>query len=750
MTLAIVLHAVALACATGLVAIGLECLAVRCVQPRRMVWMLAMLVSILLPPALLLGAASRSAAPEPVSISHAPVQSIPLLPGDAVPSGSTDMVGSHSTSMLAPVPATDSSLRLPQLDSRFLLWTWALGSGLLLAGLAVLTSLQQRRSRMWTRASLLGHPVLVSDDTGPALFGVLHPRVVIPRWLLDEPDSVQALVIAHEREHARARDPLLLRAGLLIAVLVPWNLPLWWQWSRLRLAIEMDCDARVLTGGADAAQYAEVLLGVVRKASLAPIAVVAMSEPVSALERRIRSLLDPRRLAFPALLGASAMAAFGVTLLVLLRTPELPAPAEESTARVDGTGLHAAPSSPRSSSIEVPASRAVSDERGASGEAPGTRQVASAAVREPAREPQLPLLPPPAAKRIPEGVLQALLRRYPEVAAGPARPGIIDAALVLKADGTLYRSALAHPTPQEPYGSAQGLEWIMPRDAGPAIAALLKQGSRLPGGATLRSAVSLRYLVLPADYDAARSPELVQAALMAARPDLFLPVGSDQINRVTVFMTDDGRIDRLYNEPKHRTEQQPVPPVDVATWSPIFEPLGLKAEELGSIGLIHVHARPEEGRLVPASSEAADGPDRRRLIVRFAWPRRAGEPPGGWRAAARTNHQDEFDTAAAHAIVQHYLPEVFEAQVPMDTPPAELPDAGIPAIALDSSGKVLLATRLPSHHGMSPDAVRALQSRLPESATLGRFVSRPVLDAKGTGSPVLFAWDVRTSQEEHR
>src|SRR5690606_22422222 len=114
MTLAIVLHAIVLACATGLVANGLEHLMVRCGWPRRMVWMLAMLASILLPPALLLGAASRSAAPEPVWISHAPVQSIPLLPGDAVPSSFTELIESHPTSMLAPMPAMDPSLRLPQ------------------------------------------------------------------------------------------------------------------------------------------------------------------------------------------------------------------------------------------------------------------------------------------------------------------------------------------------------------------------------------------------------------------------------------------------------------------------------------------------------------------------------------------------------------------------------------------------------------------------------------------------------------
>ncbi|UUZ52386.1 hypothetical protein LP419_22985 [Massilia sp. H-1] len=43
-----------------------------------------------------------------------------------------------------------------------------------------------------------------------------------------------------------ARDPQLLGLALLVLVAMPWNLPMWWQLRRLRHAIEVDCDARVL------------------------------------------------------------------------------------------------------------------------------------------------------------------------------------------------------------------------------------------------------------------------------------------------------------------------------------------------------------------------------------------------------------------------------------------------------------------------------------------------------------------------
>ena len=90
----------------------------------------------------------------------------------------------------------------------------------------------------------------MSDDIGPAVIGFWRPEIVVPKWLLCADQHVMRLALAHESEHVRARDPLLLLAGTVAIVLLPWNLPLWWQWRRLRLSIEVDCDARVLASAA--------------------------------------------------------------------------------------------------------------------------------------------------------------------------------------------------------------------------------------------------------------------------------------------------------------------------------------------------------------------------------------------------------------------------------------------------------------------------------------------------------------------
>jgi TonB family protein len=94
-------------------------------------------------------------------------------------------------------------------------------------------------------------------------------------------------MLLHEGEHVRAGDTRLVLAGLLLLAAAPWNIPLWWQFRRLREAIELDCDARVLKRAPDARRYGSLLLEVGRRRTV-PVMVVALADPPSFLERRIR------------------------------------------------------------------------------------------------------------------------------------------------------------------------------------------------------------------------------------------------------------------------------------------------------------------------------------------------------------------------------------------------------------------------------------------------------------------------------
>ena len=147
------------------------------------------------------------------------------------------------------------------------------------------------RARGWSLRCEGGEHLWIADRTGPAVFGFITPRIVIPRWLVEAPLEVRSLVIRHEREHIAGRDPLLLTVGLLLVSLAPWNVALWWQLRRLRFAIEVDCDSRVLSAGVDAVTYGRTLLTVGQKQFSRPMGAVALVEPVSQLEQRIRLMV---------------------------------------------------------------------------------------------------------------------------------------------------------------------------------------------------------------------------------------------------------------------------------------------------------------------------------------------------------------------------------------------------------------------------------------------------------------------------
>jgi hypothetical protein len=113
-------------------------------------------------------------------------------------------------------------------------------------------------------------------------------------------------------------------------VALPWNLPLWWQLRRLRHAIELDCDARVLRRGAEPDLYGEVLLEVTRRSSDVPVGAVAMGEPVSALERRVRGLVpDSARHSLWRACAALLLGAAGIAAAAALEAPQLPAGAPQ-------------------------------------------------------------------------------------------------------------------------------------------------------------------------------------------------------------------------------------------------------------------------------------------------------------------------------------------------------------------------------------------------------------------------------------
>jgi hypothetical protein len=247
--------------------------------PRRWVWIAALSLSIALP-ALLGGQGA-----------HSDDQSRTAL---------VAMVKAERQPVYTLSPGVWVGIETATRSQRVSLDTWLLAawSGMSLCALAILSMgwLQlRRRLRCAVDNEVDGVSVTVTHDIGPAVIGIVRPRIVVPRWLLQADVATQAIAIAHEQEHVRAQDVRVLGGALLIAVLFPWNLPVWWQLRRLRFAMEVDCDARVLREGRSLSTYSAVLLSVATHLVPLRAAAAGLSESGSSLEKRIRIMHAPLR-----------------------------------------------------------------------------------------------------------------------------------------------------------------------------------------------------------------------------------------------------------------------------------------------------------------------------------------------------------------------------------------------------------------------------------------------------------------------
>jgi beta-lactamase regulating signal transducer with metallopeptidase domain len=205
-----------------------------------------------------------------------------------------------------------------------LLILWGAASLLMAVRLIAAMLILHRRRRNWRASTVDGTAVLLTAEVGPALVGLRHPQPVIPAWALDLDAGQRALMLLHETEHARVSDPWIAAIGVVSTIVTPWNPVLWWSVRRMRLAVEMDCDARVLRSGADPRVYASLLLAVGERASRMPLAwATALAAPPSLLEKRILAMTSPSPFRRPALAIAGLA---GATAIALLAACEAPVP----------------------------------------------------------------------------------------------------------------------------------------------------------------------------------------------------------------------------------------------------------------------------------------------------------------------------------------------------------------------------------------------------------------------------------------
>jgi TonB family protein len=279
----------ALLCGIGA---GLQRIAAAVGRPTRFIWAAALVASFVWPAAML----TRRA----------------LQPRD------------DSAGVLIPFPITLPATNLAARINVTIAVLWGLASAVLLLrlGREVLTL---RRSRAtWRLQEVGGMQIRLSSDIGPAVVGIRTMDVVLPEWILALDRPLLSLVLRHETEHRAARDPYLLLVAAVSVVLMPWNLALWWQARRLRFAVEIDCDARVLRADPRPERYGMLLLTIAQRRSHGSSVFASMSsQPTTQLEQRINAMrLTTSQIGRRSVLGSGLLIVASLAIACALQSPD--------------------------------------------------------------------------------------------------------------------------------------------------------------------------------------------------------------------------------------------------------------------------------------------------------------------------------------------------------------------------------------------------------------------------------------------
>ncbi|MGK2963442.1 MAG: M56 family metallopeptidase [Gemmatimonadaceae bacterium] len=264
-----ILYVNAVATLAGIAGLLVERLLPASTTARRWIWCLVIAVTMTVPPI--------------YRTSHkAPVAAF---------AGETGGTHSHATNptLWARASTFDPMINTAWLTASGMLILWGVAT---LARVSFLVRRSRRQSVSMVSPVIDGIPVVVTESIGPATVGVIQSKVLVPRWVLALPGVQRRYVIRHEEEHRKSHDALLLCVASLTLILTPWNLALWWLLRRLRLAVEMDCDKRVVSALGDPRAYGELLLKVALAANRGPRLQPAFLG-AGMLERRLIALVAP-------------------------------------------------------------------------------------------------------------------------------------------------------------------------------------------------------------------------------------------------------------------------------------------------------------------------------------------------------------------------------------------------------------------------------------------------------------------------
>jgi len=272
-------------------------------------------------------------------LSIALAASAPLRSSLAAHSSATQL--EPSSLVLVQTSLHSVERRVPPSVLPWMIVFWGMATLLVTLSFVAVYRRVRRARRSWPVVELHDQRVRISPTVGPLVMGLVRPEIILPRWVLDRTREEQQLILAHEAAHLEARDPILLGIACALVALMPWNPALWIILSRVRLAIEVDCDTRVLRGGVSARSYGSLLVDVAEHAMPLRLAATALTDHSSHLRQRILAM-QPRQFSHP-LLRAMSVAVLGIVALLAACEAKMP-----TAAQIDQMDARSAESSARS------------------------------------------------------------------------------------------------------------------------------------------------------------------------------------------------------------------------------------------------------------------------------------------------------------------------------------------------------------------------------------------------------------------
>jgi hypothetical protein len=262
---------------TGIILWGMR---MRSAAARHNVWVSVMLIMLLLPLWVLWGPRARAPVP---SFLLPQINSIVHFSGELEP---VEVVSSRQT----------GTAGQSELDPR---WNWKLllESVYLIGAFTLLTRLligTISARRLAGRSQVQKGFLTSSSCATPITLGVFRPVTILPESWLEWSSQKLDMVLAHEREHARRRDPLVRWIALLNRAVFWFHPVSWWIERHLSFLSEQACDDAVLAGGHDPRDYSEHLLEMQRVMSRSGkrISLVGSAMPGGFLSKRIQRILE--------------------------------------------------------------------------------------------------------------------------------------------------------------------------------------------------------------------------------------------------------------------------------------------------------------------------------------------------------------------------------------------------------------------------------------------------------------------------